>query len=348
MVHIDDVLDGQTLAEDVFTNNGQFLVSKNTIITDSIRDKLRRFDIYEIGIKEDTNVSFDLNNIVYKKSSSYLNTHLKKIFFGCNSPIDHEVKNFCSSFGDELLSDETVLRTLKILISLEDDTFNHSIKCFCIALIYAFEASFPLEFKKELAVGALLHDIGKTEIPYGILGKENSITDLEYEEIQKHTFSGYNILKQRGFSETICRIALEHHERYNGSGYPRQLVNEHISLGAQIVSAIDVFIALTSNRPHRKQHSLKEAYEYFMGTSNHLFDADVIKSLFKNKTIYQNGRMVILNTGESGIIQSQSQINPLRPSILIMFDCNRQPVTTNYIVDLSERNNFKTEIIKIL
>ena len=336
------------MAEDVFTHNGQFLVSKNTIITDSIRDKLRRFDIYEVCIKEDTNVSFDLNNIVYKKSISYLNSHLKKIFFGCNSSRDSEMKNFCSSFGDDLLSDETVIKTLKMLISLEDDTFNHSIKCFCITLIYAFEASFPLEFKKDLAIGALLHDIGKVEIPYGILGKEHSITDLEYEKIQQHTFNGYNILKQRGFSEAVCRIALEHHERYNGSGYPRQLINEHISLGARIVSSIDVFIALTSSRPHRKQYSLKEVYEYFLGTSNHLFDADVVKSLFKNKTIYQNGRMVILNTGESGIIQSQSHINPLRPMVLIMFDSKRQPVTKPYVVDLSDRNHFKTEIVKIL
>lgn len=119
--------------------------------------------------------------------------------------------------------------------------------------------SMAYENLEELKHAALLHDIGKISVPEQILNKKERLTEYEFEKIKKHPVTGFNIIKNARAFKTVAPLILHHHEKYDGSGYPHQLVGEAIPLGAQILSIADVYDALTTNRPYRPGLSHKEA-----------------------------------------------------------------------------------------
>jgi HD-GYP domain-containing protein (c-di-GMP phosphodiesterase class II) len=126
----------------------------------------------------------------------------------------------------------------------------------------------------------MLHDIGKLYIPREILKKPSQLTVYEFEEIKRHTILGYDILKKSDrLNMTSAYIALGHHERYDGSGYPLHLKSEGIQIFARIVAVADVYDALTSDRVYRKKLKPHEVYEYITSLGIYHFDPKVVESL---------------------------------------------------------------------
>jgi HD-GYP domain-containing protein (c-di-GMP phosphodiesterase class II) len=125
--------------------------------------------------------------------------------------------------------------------------------------------------------GALLHDIGKLGIPDAILLKPGSLTQREREVMQQHALYGYHILAPIISLRQTLDIALYHHERWNGSGYPYGLQGEQIPLVARLFAVADVFDALTSDRPYRPAWTHTQAVEYLRDQAGHLFDPQVVE-----------------------------------------------------------------------
>jgi HD-GYP domain-containing protein (c-di-GMP phosphodiesterase class II) len=141
-----------------------------------------------------------------------------------------------------------------------------------------------------LGVGALLHDIGKLKIPEEILKKPSQLTVEEFEEIKKHTTYGYEILKNfENISMESAFIALGHHERFDGSGYPLQLRGENIYQFARIVAVADVYDALTSDRVYRKKLKPHESVEYITSLGTDHFDKEIVDNFIKHIAVYQLG-----------------------------------------------------------
>ena len=129
-------------------------------------------------------------------------------------------------------------------------------------------------FLKELGIGSLLHDVGKSRISDRILNKRGSLTPLEFEIMKKHTQIGYEILKDSPseFLQMGAVIALSHHERFNGTGYPHRLGGQDIPLAARIVSIADAYDALTSARPYKPKWSLDKTIEFLNSQRGRIFD----------------------------------------------------------------------------
>jgi HD-GYP domain-containing protein (c-di-GMP phosphodiesterase class II) len=125
--------------------------------------------------------------------------------------------------------------------------------------------------------GALLHDIGKLGIPDAILLKPGSLTQRERQVMQQHAIYGYNILAPIISLRQTLDITLYHHERWDGSGYPYGLAGEQIPLVARLFAVVDVFDALTSDRPYRSAWSHMQTIEYLREQSGHLFDPQVVQ-----------------------------------------------------------------------
>jgi response regulator RpfG family c-di-GMP phosphodiesterase len=188
---------------------------------------------------------------------------------------------------------------------------------------------------EELGVGALLFDIGMTKVPKELLHKTTPLTPEERAIVEKHTTEGFDMLRtQHDISLLSAHCALQHHERYDGSGYPRGLKGNEIHEYAQIIAIADVYDALTSPRSYRNRYSPSEAIEYLFAAGNTLFDLELIKLFCRHVSVYPVATTVMLNTGQIAVVTANNPLAVHRPVVRILREADGRPVSTPYEIDL--------------
>jgi HD-GYP domain-containing protein (c-di-GMP phosphodiesterase class II) len=192
---------------------------------------------------------------------------------------------------------------------------------------------------RELGMGAMLHDMGKTRIPNEILNKPGGLTEEEFSIVRKHTNYGYEMLKEsRMLSTYASYVALTHHERYDGGGYPLGLKGTEIHEFSRIVSIADVYDAMTSDRVYRRRININEAIEYLVGMGDHQFDYNIVKVFIEHITTYPPGTCVLLNSGEKAIVVDVNKKYPSRPIIRMLTDRDGHGLREPVEVDLTKKN----------
>lgn len=190
-------------------------------------------------------------------------------------------------------------------------TKGHSDRVASLALLLAKEVGLRTHMLKTIVAAGLLHDIGKIKVSDEILKKPGKLTDEEFEEIKKHPEFGVEMLRGKEFPWDIKPIIMHHHERYNGSGYPKKIKGEDIPIGARIMCIADVFEALTSNRTYRNAFEVSKALEIMKSESGTTFDPVLLKSFVE--LIERGDADYIVNTrtrhDEMYIIWSQCMAN---------------------------------------
>jgi two-component system response regulator RpfG len=180
---------------------------------------------------------------------------------------------------------ETLFRLAKAIEYRDLGTGIHLLRMSHYAELIAEALGVPEEEARTITLAAPLHDIGKIGIPDAVLLKRSSLTDEEFAVMRRHPLIGYEILRdsQSRFVQMGATIALRHHERWDGSGYPDGLKGEDIPLPARIVAVADVFDALTSERPYKRAWSADEAFEYVQANRGTLFDPSCVDVLLANQ-----------------------------------------------------------------
>jgi len=135
------------------------------------------------------------------------------------------------------------------------------------------------ETLKEIEISALMHDIGKIAIREELLNKPCILSESEYDEIKRHSESGYHILKSVDAYSSLADYILSHHERWDGGGYPRELSGEQIPLISRIICVADAFEAMTSDRPYRKRMSKDDAVKELNKCAGNQFDPEIVKTI---------------------------------------------------------------------
>lgn len=176
---------------------------------------------------------------------------------------------------------DITLSSLGDLIDLESRTENHSKRVMAFSLGLARAMGIPREQINVIARGAFLHDIGKMAIPRCILNKPGQLVEEEWAIMREHCFHGYKMLAQIPFLAEAREIVLSHHERYDGSGYPRGLKGSGIPLGARIVAVANSLDAITSDRIFRWSRSVSEARTEIHAWSGRQFDPEVVNVFLK-------------------------------------------------------------------
>lgn len=202
--------------------------------------------------------------------------------------------------------------------------------------------SFGLDKEKltALCMGALIHDIGMVRVPGSIIAKKGTLTPDEYNRIKTHPIYGYRIaLKELNLGIEVARTVLEHHEAYDGNGYPRGLKGDEISLLAKIVSICDVFAAMTKRRSYRDEHLLYQAMKSIVSESSRKFAPEVVKVFLSNMAIYPVGSIVQLNNSVIGKVISANPKFPIRPKISILLDEFGDKVEGERVIDLQEESS---------
>jgi putative nucleotidyltransferase with HDIG domain len=165
-------------------------------------------------------------------------------------------------------------------------TAGHQRRVAELAAAMALEMGLPAQVVEGVHFGALIHDLGKIQVPAEILSKPSRLSKLEFELIKSHAQTGYDIVKEIEFPWPIAEMVYQHHERLDGSGYPQGLKGDEITLEARILSVADVVEAMSSHRPYRPGLGLDAALEEIGEQRGKGLDADAVDActrLFRDK-----------------------------------------------------------------
>ncbi|MBL7157937.1 MAG: HD domain-containing protein [Candidatus Omnitrophica bacterium] len=172
----------------------------------------------------------------------------------------------------------TILSLAAAVDAKDPYTHGHSERVSKYALEIAREMREPEQFLEDLNFASILHDIGKIGISDSILSKKSALDADELQKMRKHPAIGYNIVKAVVESKNILNGMLEHHERFDGTGYPKKMSGNKISLEGRIIAVVDAFDTLTTNRPYQKAYTAKEAALEIVRSSGTQFDPRVIRA----------------------------------------------------------------------
>jgi len=193
---------------------------------------------------------------------------------------------------------------------------------------------------RSLGLGAMLHDIGNTQVPPKLLLKTGPLTPLEYEQIQKHTEYGYKIVKDAPDIPILAaHCALQHHEKINGSGYPAGLTEAGIHPFAQWVGLLDAYDAMTHPRPYRPAFPPDHALQNLFTRAGTLYDREKVDSFRSRVVIYPVGLSVRLGTGQIGVVAKHNPAQKNRPVIRVLTDEQGLDLKQPFEIDLSRERN---------
>jgi HD-GYP domain-containing protein (c-di-GMP phosphodiesterase class II) len=234
-------------------------------------------------------------------------------------------------------------------LSLGNYDYIHPTKVAALSLLIGKEADYSKAELVNLGTAALLQNIGYLFVPPHILANLDQSTEELSAEFIKHPEFGCQILRRHGDSASgIAETILQHHERWNGSGYPKGLKGEAISLSARIIAIAATYHALVSRLPHKEPYSPPEAAEYIAAYSGELFDPELVQLFIRNIPFYPKGVMVKLSTGETGIVANTNIGFIGRPIVRICYDRNGCEVPKPYDIDLSESEHQSKMVVEIL
>jgi putative nucleotidyltransferase with HDIG domain len=237
---------------------------------------------------------------------------------------------------DSIFRNQDALLPLARLKEHDNYTFQHSVSV--CALLVSFARSLGLERAviKEIAIGGLLHDVGKAQVPDEILNKPAKLTEAEFTKMKSHVVQSIIILQNTpGISQIALDVAGQHHERYDGSGYPNKLKGGEISLYGRMGSIVDVYDALTSDRVYHKGMAPTAALGRLLEWSTFHFDPELVRAYVRSVGIYPTGSLVRLESGRLGVVMEQHQDKPMQPRVKVMFHAVHQRYLTPEIVDLA-------------
>lgn len=238
---------------------------------------------------------------------------------------------------NDIMSQKEVIIGLVDIKSLHDYSFGHSVQVAMNSLVTARIMGFNNKELRDLGGGALLHDIGKTAIPNSIWAKPGDLTIEEFTRVRDHPQAGFETLRKTDLGLMAAHIAYQHHERWDGSGYPRRLSGGNILKHARICAVCDVFDAMTSDRPYKKAAHPLEGLAFIAENAGILFDPEVVEAFSKIVAPFPVATSVILSTGETAIVR---RLNPRaldRPVVVITKDAAGNFYSVPRTVDLQSQ-----------
>jgi len=234
-------------------------------------------------------------------------------------------------------------------LNTENYNFNiyHGINTTILALICGEVLKLTDRQLKELAYVGLLHDIGMLKIPEEILNKEDRLTEEEYNKIKTHPIIAYKLINERNiFGRDVLDPIIQHHEQFDGNGYPRKLSKDKIHLYAKIIAIADAFEAQIAVRAYRKSKSGYSAMKEVLAEAQNRFDPEVLKAFLSSLSIYPPGTLVQLNNNAIGSVINVNPNAPLRPEIKIILDEFGEKPAKLTTIDL--KNQSSLFIVKVL
>lgn len=328
---------GKTLARDVYYYNGNLLLPRGTVIEYQHVKQLHLLKYTEVMVEKpqdniipsaanQTDVSGQVYDIerhsplkeVFAETADNFREMMSKATLG-HKIRPQEVEETVDILFPGVMETNNILTNLRTLRNKDEYTLQHSVSVSILSLKMGQIMKLSSDDLKVLGMAALLHDIGKCNIPMDIINKPGRLTEEEFREIQKHPVFGYKTVQDniQIHDQRVMLAVLQHHEHQNGKGYPLKLSAQQIHIFSSIIAVADVFDALTSDRPYRDGGSVYEALEQINASSvSHLHPvaSRCLQSYIMN---ISPGEKVVLNNGEIGRVIMANKAEANRPLVQV-------------------------------
>lgn len=335
-----DLNDTMILAKPIYQGTRLILERGISHLTKYVK-QLENMGIYSLYVNDDWSEDISIPDAVCEETREKCISAISAVFERLKqqgnldiSPLNDAIQ----AVLDDIFSQRDILASLHHIASVDDDTMVHCVNTTVYCILMGEKRGLSVEELKILAKGAILHDIGKVDLNESILLKAAALTPEEYSHIKEHASFGYALLKQNdALSEEAKLIALQHHERLDGSGYPSGLKRDAIHPYARITAIADMYDALTTARCYRKSMSNYKAYKILTeDAAAGKLDKKLVACLFDHVAVYPNGIIVYLSDGTHGIVKQQNPGQPFRPVVRIIDDTHGIDKINLYDLDLSE------------
>jgi len=348
-VRLDKAPTGSVIARSIYNLDGVVLLSEGAVLTREHKDKLHNYGITEIYIEDPFSEGIKIPEIIREEVIIEVKSQVKKMMTSPSIKVSVDVKKvreIVEKLIANILDNEQIVASLCDVRSIDEYTFSHSVNVSVISIVTGIGLGMKEDTLRDLGIGALLHDNGKVMIDDSILNKPSSLTSLEYDEVKRHTQYGYEILKNSGnISQEACDVALSHHERLDGSGYPRKLRNNDIQTFARIVAIADVYDALTTDKVYRRKMMPHDVLDYMLSLGGRHFDKNILDAFVRHIAYYPVGTAVILNSGEKGLVSEYNPYFPNRTVVRVVIDEDGHILKKFREVDLSKKLEYRVVAI---
>lgn len=214
-------------------------------------------------------------------------------------------------------------------------SYHHAFRCAIWGTVLGRHLGLSQQTLENLALGLTLMDVGKARMPNGLLEKRGFLTAEERVELRRHVEYGVEMVAAMpGIPSQVLQIVAEHHERYDGSGYPNRLMGKSISPLGKIAGLVDTYDAMTSDRPYARALSSVEAVSKLYELRNREFQAQLVEEFIQAIGVYPTGTLVQLSNQEVGVVIAQNADRRLRPKLLLLLDAEKKPLLRPHYVDL--------------
>ncbi|MFE5318778.1 HD-GYP domain-containing protein [Paenibacillus sp. NPDC056579] len=340
---------GMKLGRKIYSEDGLTLLGERVELSQRLIQRLSEHGVDFVYIDDprtnDISIQDMISDETRLKATSEIRSSFRRMMEGAVLRSTSNHLHLGKTFGnvmkmiiDDLSGHQDAMIMLTNICVMDDYLFQHSLNVCIYTTMLGMEYGYSREELMTLGLGALLHDIGKTQVPLELLRKNSKLTDDEFTSIKRHTEYGFRILKDEpNIPLLAAHCAFQHHERLNGSGYPRGIVGTDIHEYARWIGLVDSYDAMTTHRVYRKAMLPHQALEILFTGTDTLYEKQKIE-LFRDKiAIYPIGVSITLSTGESGTVVGLNKMFPQRPIVRILKDEEGQELKAPFDVDLSEK-----------
>jgi HD-GYP domain-containing protein (c-di-GMP phosphodiesterase class II) len=341
-IPVENIVDGMRLARDVITPGGETLLLKELTLRAHFVYGLLAHQVTHVFVL-DGEEQFSPDFQLLSSQTKYQAIDVAKMMFNSiklgrllNS---QHITDFVGELVDELLSQTQLLVSLHRMGTVDEYLIEHSINTTIVSTVIGIRCGYPREKLLALAEGAFLHDIGKTKVPDAILNKPGPLTTAEFENVKMHTQYGFNIIrKMTDCTMQTAIVSLQHHEKYNGDGYPANLAQGQIHDFSRIVALADVYDSLTTDRCYRPGLPPDKALE-LMGKECGIHFDPFLYNIFANTVVvYPVGSFVELSDGSVGSVATLTA-DAYKPEVnLVIVNSDNGSVEHRRVNLLSEPN----------
>lgn len=320
---------GKYAAKTIYGRNGRVpLLREGALIRSPMVASLVRQGLTYIWVTDTVFPDYHVREVVKEETLDVTRKSLAKVMATVGAqqaPTEKDMWKVTESIQgivEDVATQKDVIANLSHLRVWDDYTFEHSIHVAIVATVIGKHANLRQDQMHNLGVGAILHDIGKINVPQEVLNKPAGLTDFELSQMREHPHAGWDLVHEGypGVMPTASIAVLQHHERLDGSGYPSGIEGDRIYIFSRIVAVADVFDALRSERPYRNPIAPRGVMDMLRADAGTKLDAQFVDALFKYVAVVPEGEAVRLTNGLLAFVTKTNPDRPLQPVVEIVAD----------------------------
>ncbi len=333
------------LGQEIYDSEGRLLMTKHTVLTDENISFIIFTGVPGVYIDEDFSEDAKAEEVISAEVRRSALRIIHDVFVKAQeheSGAEKDLSRIVDRITREVISNEDVMQNLISIRTYDGYTYFHSVNVAVLGGVLGAKLGLNEEELHDLITAGFLHDVGKVFISVDIINAPRKLTPDERAKMMDHPRMGYDFLRENyHFNENILQGVYQHHEWYNGGGYPRRLEGRDISFLARILKVADVYDAMTGKRSYHDPYLPSDVLEYIMGRNAMEFDPIVVQLMSQELCVYPVGCEVELSSGQRAIVLANRRGSIMRPRIKLR--------DSGEVIDLTEdRKAWNLTITKLL